>query len=74
MLEPSSSEEESDNEGGAGGGAVEEKEPSTEALALSASTTNLEIPRSGSVTRSASPSAAAAPTGKDNPRVVLVQN
>ncbi|KAG8194997.1 hypothetical protein JTE90_008171 [Oedothorax gibbosus] len=61
MLEPSSSEEESDNE--AGGGAVEEKEPSTEALALSASTTNLEIPRSGSVTRSASPSAAAAPTG-----------
>ncbi|XP_055953499.1 calcium-dependent secretion activator 1-like isoform X3 [Argiope bruennichi] len=57
MLEPSSSEEESENE------TVEEE--SSEATALSASTTNLEIPRSGSITRSVSPA-----SGVDNLSVV----
>ncbi|GFY02207.1 calcium-dependent secretion activator 1 [Trichonephila clavipes] len=57
MLEPSSSEEESENE------TVEEE--SSEATALSASTTTLEIPRSGSITRSVSPA-----SGVDNLSVV----
>nr|XP_042901986.1 calcium-dependent secretion activator isoform X10 [Parasteatoda tepidariorum] len=57
MLEPSSSEEESENE------AVEEE--SSEPQALSASATNLEIPRSGSIPRSISPA-----SGADNLSVV----
>lgn len=57
MLEPSSSEEESENE------TVEEE--SSEATALSASATNLDIPRSGSIPRSISPG-----SGVDNLSVV----
>lgn len=57
MLEPSSSEEEGENE------TVEEE--SSEATALSASATNLDIPRSGSIPRSISPG-----SGVDNLSVV----
>ncbi|XP_035222621.1 calcium-dependent secretion activator-like isoform X2 [Stegodyphus dumicola] len=57
MLEPSSSEEESENE------TVEEE--SSEATALSASATNLDIPRSSSIPRSISPA-----SGADNLSVV----
>ncbi|XP_054720268.1 calcium-dependent secretion activator 1-like [Uloborus diversus] len=57
MLEPSSSEEESENE------TVEEE--SSEATAPSVSATNLEIPRSGSISRSISPA-----SGADNLSVV----
>lgn len=57
MLEPSSSEEESENE------TVEEE--SSEATALSASTTNLDLPRSSSIPRSISPG-----SGVDNLSVV----
>lgn len=57
MLEPSSSEEESENE------TVEEE--SSEATALSASATTLDIPRSGSIPRSISPG-----SGVDNLSVV----
>lgn len=68
MLEPSSSEDESENEApAAAAAAAHVEEESSEALTLSASTTNLEIPRSGSVTRSVSP---AASSGADNLSVV----